>query len=81
MVSRLPSVASRFDRHGLDAEIRRLKGEIEQRESKTAESFWQRTVASDREKARLESALDQAQAKVMIGDTPCSDMGQYAHGV
>ena len=51
-------------RHTLDAEVRRLRGEIEQRESKTAESFWQRTVAADREKTRLETALDQAQAKV-----------------
>eukprot|EP00904_Undaria_pinnatifida_P001799 jgi/Undpi1/1161/HiC_scaffold_10.g04623.m1 len=52
------------ERHMLDAELRRLRGEIEQRESKTAESFWQRTVAADREKTRLEAALDQAQAKV-----------------
>lgn len=54
----------RFFRHALEAELRRLKGEIEQRESKTAESFWQRTVAADREKTRLETELDQAQARV-----------------
>lgn len=52
------------ERHSLDAELRRLRGEIEQRESKTAESFWQRTVAADREKTRLENALDQAEARV-----------------
>ncbi|CAM9164568.1 unnamed protein product, partial [Ectocarpus sp. 6 AP-2014] len=53
------------ERHSLDAELRRLRGEIEQRESKTAASFWQRTVAADREKTRLENALDQAEAKVV----------------
>lgn len=52
------------ERHSLDAELRRLRGEIEQRESKTAASFWQRTVAADREKTRLENALDQAEARV-----------------
>eukprot|EP00752_Nemacystus_decipiens_P007271 g6508.t2 len=53
------------ERHSLDAELRRLRGEIEQRESKTAASFWQRTVAADREKTRLENALDQAEARVV----------------
>ncbi|CAM9103239.1 unnamed protein product, partial [Scytosiphon promiscuus] len=53
------------ERHSLEAELRRLRGEIEQRESKTAESFWQRTVAADREKTRLENALDQAEARVV----------------
>ena len=50
-------------RQALDAELRRLRGEIKQKESKTAESFWQRSVAADREKMRLETELDQAQAK------------------
>lgn len=54
------------ERHSLEAELRRLRGEIEQRESKTAESFWQRTVAADREKTRLENALDQAEARVRL---------------
>lgn len=56
------------ERHSLEAELRRLRGEIEQRESKTAESFWQRTVAADREKTRLENALDQAEARVREGE-------------
>lgn len=61
------------ERHSLDAELRRLRGEIEQRESKTAASFWQRTVAADREKTRLENALDQAEAKVSRFGVFCFD--------
>lgn len=56
----------------LDAELRRLKGEIEQRESKTAESFWQRTVAADRAKTILETELDLTKSRVRraAGSTP-----------
>lgn len=67
-----------MSRHTLDAEVRRLRGEIEQRESKTAESFWQRTVAADREKTRLETALDQAQARVSEPNNAVS--GKYIYG-
>lgn len=62
----------RDTRHALDAELRRLRGEIEQKESKTAESFWQRTVAADREKTRLENELDTAQARVSKCHFYCS---------
>ena len=51
------------NRQARDAELRRLRGELRQHESKTAESFWQRSVAATRDKVRLETELDQAQAK------------------
>ena len=51
------------NRQARDAELRRLRGELRQHESNTAESFWQRSVAATRDKVRLETELDQAQAK------------------
>ena len=51
------------NRQARDAEVRRLRGELRQHESNTAESFWKRSVAATRDIKRMETERDYAQAK------------------
>jgi septal ring factor EnvC (AmiA/AmiB activator) len=42
------------ERSELNNELRRLRREVEEKETKTADNFWQRTVAATREANRLQ---------------------------
>ncbi|CAN0442547.1 unnamed protein product [Ascophyllum nodosum] len=69
------------ERQARDAEVRRLRGELRQHESNTAESFWKRSVAATSDIKRMETERDYAQAKVVTLTTHNAELKARASTV